>query len=154
MFSDKVFASTLSKRGNECAQVHATDFGWVRVHPVASKHWAHETLFLLLARESLRTYCICNNTKEMIQDKFKEKLKDAACQLKQFKSYTFLSNTAERETKGLKKGASYELIWSRAPKHVCDDCLELKVYIRLNSVHGIPKQWCHDRHQATVSSAN
>ena len=37
VFSDMMFASTVSRRGNRCAQVYATDFEWARAFPMASK---------------------------------------------------------------------------------------------------------------------
>ena len=92
-----MFASTVSRRGNRCAQVYATDFGWARDFPISSRSEAHETLLLLLARDGVPPACICNNVKEMIQGKFHQKVKDAAYHLKQLKSYTPWSNAAERE---------------------------------------------------------
>ena len=39
------------ERGNRCAQVYATDFGWAKAFPMASRSKAHETLSLLFARD-------------------------------------------------------------------------------------------------------
>ena len=49
------------------------------------------------------------------------------------------SNDAEREVKELKKEAGHKLLWSRAPKHLWDNCLELKANIRSNTAHNIYK---------------
>ena len=67
VFSDLVFASTLYKRGNRCAQVYVTDFGWARAFPMASRSQAHETFSLLFARDSVPPACIWDNAKEIIQ---------------------------------------------------------------------------------------
>ena len=85
------------------------------------------------------TACICDNAKEMIQGKFYQMLKDAACHLKHLEPYTPWSNAAEREIEELKKGGSHKLLQSRAQKHLWDDCLELEVYIRSNTAHDIYK---------------
>ena len=69
----------------------------------------------------------------------RQKLKDAACHLKQLDPYTSWSNASEREIKELKKGVSCKLLRSRAPKHLWDDSLELEVYIRYNSAHELYK---------------
>ena len=37
----------------------------------------------------------------------------------------------------LKKEAGHKLLWSRTPKHLWDDCLELEAYIRSNTAHDI-----------------
>ena len=58
------------QRGNRCTQVYATDFGWARAFPMASRSKAHETLLLLLARDDVLQACICANAKEMNQGKF------------------------------------------------------------------------------------
>ena len=52
-FSDMMSASTLSRRGNRCAQVYATDFGWTRAFPMALRSEAHKTLPWLYARNGV-----------------------------------------------------------------------------------------------------
>ena len=53
VFSDTMFASTVFKRSNRCAQVYVTEFGWVMAFPMASevKHMRH-CCCCLLAMES------------------------------------------------------------------------------------------------------
>ena len=68
VLSDMMFASTLSRRVNR--QVYATNFGWARALPMASRSEASETLSLMIARDGVSSTCICNNAKEIIQDKF------------------------------------------------------------------------------------
>ena len=108
-----MFDSTVSRRCNRCAQVYATDFGWARAFSIPSRSEAHETLSLLFARDGVQPACIGNNSKEMVQGKIHQKLKDAVCYLKQLESYTPWSNAAERELKDLKKGAGHKLLRSR-----------------------------------------
>ena len=65
VFSDMMFASTVSKIGNRHAQVYAKDFGWIRVFPMASRSEVHETLLLLFARGGVLPACFCKNVKEV-----------------------------------------------------------------------------------------
>ena len=74
VFSDMMFASKVSSRGNRCEQVYATDFGWAKAFPIASRMQAHETLLLLFTQDGVPPAYICNNAKEMIQGKFCQKL--------------------------------------------------------------------------------
>ena len=67
MSSDTVFASTVSRRGNRCAQVYATDFGWSRAFPMASGSEAYETLSLLFVRDGVPLTCICDSARELVQ---------------------------------------------------------------------------------------
>ena len=69
VFSDTMFASTVSRRGKRCAQVYATDFGWARAFPMASRSEADETLLLLFARDRVLPACPFNNAKEMVKGK-------------------------------------------------------------------------------------
>ena len=101
---------------------------------------ALETLSLLFARDGATPACICDNAKDLIQGKFHQKLKEAACHLKQLEPYTPQSNAAERENKQLKKGAGCKLLRSRAPMCLWDNCLELEAFIRSNAAHEIYKQ--------------
>ena len=122
IFSDTMFASTMSRRGNRCAQVYATNFGWSKAFPMASRSETHETLLLLFVKDGVAPTCICDNAKEMIKGKFSQKLKEAAYHLKQLEPYTLWSNAAEREIKDLKKGAGCKLLRYRTPKHLLDNC--------------------------------
>ena len=58
--------------------------------------WHPETLSLMFSRDDVLPACICYSSKEMIQGMFYQKLKDAACHLKQLKPYTPWSNAAEK----------------------------------------------------------
>ena len=72
---------------------------------MASRSEAHETLSLLFAKDQVSPACICDNAKELVQDKIYPKLKDAACHLRELMPYTPWSNAAERERlKRLRKG--------------------------------------------------
>jgi len=53
MFTDTIFASTVSRQGNKMAQIHSTSFGWARVHPMNQKGEAHETLSLMFHRDGV-----------------------------------------------------------------------------------------------------
>ena len=66
VFSDMMFASTVSRRGNRCAKVYSTDLGWTRAFPMASRREAHETLSLLFVKDGVKPTCICNNAKELV----------------------------------------------------------------------------------------
>ena len=100
----------MSRRGIRCGQIHATDFGWARAFPVASRSEAYETLLLMITQDCILPAYICSNAKEMLQGKFYQELPNAACHLKQLEPYTPWSNTAEREIKELTKGSSHKLL--------------------------------------------
>ena len=63
---------------------------------MALRSEAHETLLLPFSKDDVPPAFIYKNPKEMVQGKFCQKLKDAACHLKQLEPYTPWSN-AEKE---------------------------------------------------------
>ena len=93
----------------------------------------------MFARDGDLAAFICDNAKKIVQGKFHQKLKDAACQLKQLESYTSCWNATKRGMKEVQKEANCKLLTSRAPKHLWDDCFEFYAYIRSNAAHDIYK---------------
>jgi hypothetical protein len=50
MYTDTLFASEKSKRGNKAAQVYGTSFGWSRAYGMKSKGEAHESYSILCSK--------------------------------------------------------------------------------------------------------
>ena len=69
------------RRGNRCAQIFATDFGWSYLFPVKLKSEAHEALSLLCQWDRVPSTVICDNAKEIFLGEFNRKLKEALCHL-------------------------------------------------------------------------
>ena len=110
VFSDTSFATTVSRRGNRCAQIFATNFGWSCLFPIKLKSNIHEVLFLFFQQDMVPPAMIYDNAKEMILGKFKRKLKKVSCHLRQTEPFTPWLDVAEREIKELKKGSGRKLI--------------------------------------------
>ncbi len=53
LYTDTMFASTVSTRGNTCAQVFVNDLEWVRAFPLGRKGDAHTCLDLLFPEEGV-----------------------------------------------------------------------------------------------------
>jgi hypothetical protein len=71
-FTDSMFAGTPSCRGNKCAQVYVTSFGWARAHPMTRKGEAHETLFLLFHRDGAPLTMVLDGLKDQTKSDFRE----------------------------------------------------------------------------------
>ena len=89
VFSDMMFVSAVSRKGNRCAQVYATDFGWASAFPMVSRSEAHEPYHCCLL--GIKSHQLVY----VVQEKFYQSLKDAACYLKQLEPYTPWSNAAK-----------------------------------------------------------
>ena len=83
VYSDMLFATTVSRRGNRCAQIFATDFCWSCSFSMKLESEVHKVLSLLFQWDGVPPTVICNNAKEMILGEFNRKLKEASCPLKQ-----------------------------------------------------------------------
>ncbi len=79
MFSDMLFAGSVSQQGNKMAQVYATPFGWACAHPIKRKGDAHETLSLVFQCGGVPPTMVTDDSKEQTKGEFRKKLKEADC---------------------------------------------------------------------------
>jgi hypothetical protein len=63
MFSDMLFAGSVSQQGNNMAQAYATSFGWARAHPMKRKGDAHETLSLVFQHNGVPPTMVNDDSK-------------------------------------------------------------------------------------------
>ena len=96
LYSDTMFANTVS-RGNNCAQIFATDFGWSRSFLMKLKSKAHEALSLLFQQDEVPPVIIQDNAKGMIQGEFARMLKEALYHLQQTEPFTPWLDVAGRD---------------------------------------------------------
>jgi hypothetical protein len=79
MFSDTLFAGSVSRQDNKMAQAYATFFGWARAHPMKRKGESHETLSLVFQRNGVPLTMVTDDSKEQTKGDFRHKLKEADC---------------------------------------------------------------------------
>jgi hypothetical protein len=79
MFSDTLFAGSVSQQGNKMAQVYAMSFGWARAYPMKRKGDTHESLSLVFQRDSVPLTMVTDDSKEQTKGEFCRKLKEADC---------------------------------------------------------------------------
>ena len=136
-FTDTMFAGTTSKRGNKCAQIYATSFGWARAHPMTRKGEAHETLSLVFHRDGVPPTMIFDGSKEQTTADFKRKLREADCHGRQTEPYSPWQQAAEGCIRELKRGTSRKMIKTGSPKTLWDHCLELEALVRSSTSNDI-----------------
>lgn len=131
VFSDTMFAGTKSRpRGNKCAQVYSTSFGWTRFHPLKTKSEAHESLSLLFKRDGVPPRLITDNAQEEQRGEFGRKCREADCHLVSTEPYSPWQNMAEGAIKEVKKASTRKMIAKGSPKPLWDYCGELMSRIR------------------------
>ena len=137
MFTDTLISKTTSKRGNKCAQIFGTGFGWTRAFPMKNRSYAHEGLSLLAKRDGAPPTVFMDNAREQAMGKFRHKCREIDIHVKQLEPYTPWSNQCEGEIKELKRGVGRKMVKSKSPKVLWDDCLEFESLIRSNTAHNI-----------------
>ena len=137
VFTDTMFASTVSRQGNKMAQVYATSFGWARAYPMKRKGEAHETLSLVFHRDGVPPTMVTDDSKEQTKGEFRRKLKEADCHPRVLEPYSPWQQAAEGCIRELKRGTSRKMIKTGSPKTLWDHCLELEALVRSNSSNDI-----------------
>ena len=138
-FTDTMFAGTRSKRGNKCAQLFATDFGWTRAYPMTSKGLAHEALSVFFKTEGVPPVMMMDNSKEQTLGDFRRKCREADCHIKTTEPHSPWMNTAETQIRETKRGMSRKMLRTQSPKKLWDHCLELETRIRSCTAHDLYK---------------
>jgi hypothetical protein len=77
MFSNTLFARSVSRQVNKMAQAYATSFGWACAHPMKRKGEAHETLSLVFQRNGVPPIMVTDDSKEQTKGEFQRKLREA-----------------------------------------------------------------------------
>jgi hypothetical protein len=97
---------------------------------MAKEKDTHETFSLLFHQDGVPNVMVMDGAKSQIQGDFQRKLRDAGCHIKQTEPHTPKSNAAEGSIRQLKRGVGREMVRSRGPKRLCDDCLVREAYVR------------------------
>jgi hypothetical protein len=80
---------------------------------------------------------VMDGSKEQLLGKFCHKCRQAGLHVKQTEPYTPWSNATEGAIREVKRGAGREMVRSRAPKRLWDDCLEREALVQSCTAHDI-----------------
>ena len=137
MFTDTMLVRIKSHCGNTCVQIYAHRNTWCKAYPMKTKGEAHHSLFLLFSHEGVPKTLIMDGVKEQVMGEFRQKARQADCQVKQMEPYLPWQNAAEAMIKELKKGTGRKMIRTGSPKVLWDNCLELEAKIRSSTASNI-----------------
>jgi hypothetical protein len=132
MFSDTLFARSVSQQGNKIAQAYATSFGWAHAHTMKRKGDAHETMSLVFQCDckGVPPTMVTGDSREQTKWEFQHKLKEADCDPRVTEPYSPWLHPAKGCICELKKRSSRKMINTGSPKCLWDHCLELEAYVR------------------------
>ena len=135
MFTDTAEAGTLSRRQNKYVQVYVVPPNWTKAYAMRTKGDAHHTLSNLLHDVGVPEKMVMDGSKEQTMGEFRRKLRDAGCHVHQTEPHTPWSDRAELAIRELKRKTRRQMMKSRCPKRLWDDCLELMADINSHVVH-------------------
>jgi hypothetical protein len=104
LFTDTMYSTILSRKGNNAAQVFCDGAGWGRAFPMKKEKEAHESLSLLFDRDGVPNVMVMDGANAQVQGEFRIKLCDDGCHIMQTEPHTQLSNMGEGGLRELKRG--------------------------------------------------
>jgi hypothetical protein len=112
LFTDTMYSTILSRQGKKSAQVFCDGAGWGRFFPMKKEKEAHEELSLLFHRDGVPNVMVMDGAKAQVQGKFRRKLRDTGCHIRQTKPHTQSSNMGEGGVRELKRGGGRQMLRS------------------------------------------
>jgi hypothetical protein len=70
-YTNMLHGKMVSLRGNKCAQIYVTTFGFVAAHPIKTKSEAHLTLDEVFQTVGIPSIMIPDNATELMEGEFK-----------------------------------------------------------------------------------
>ena len=123
MYSDTLFASTKSSRGNTMSQVFATDTDFARVVHMSAKSDAGNALTDVFQTVGVPRHMVTDGAKELTQGTWGKRIKEYQVKATTAEPYSQFQNKAETLIRELKKKWKRLMINSRAPMKLWDWCL-------------------------------
>ena len=95
MYTDTMFASKASLRGNTCGQVYTNDIYFTQFYPMKDRKEMPDTLSHFFREEGVPSQLIVDEAREQIGQKVRRTCSDANCGLRQLEYDTPWANRAE-----------------------------------------------------------
>ena len=132
MFSDTMFASKRagkSQRNFTCAQIFATDFGWIEAIPMEAERDLHLAFKYVFKEYGVPESMIVDGAKSQVQGKTKELCNMAQCEIRELEKDTPAANRAERAIQSLKNDTKKDMSRTNSPLIFWCYCIERKATI-------------------------
>jgi hypothetical protein len=96
MHADTLDAKTArSMRGNKCAQIFVTRFGWHCAFPLKAESEVHKAVSTLFAQDGVPNIMVVDGAREQNLGDFRKKCREASCHMKQMEPHSLWMNAAE-----------------------------------------------------------
>ena len=132
MYSDTMYASQQvgkSVRNKSCAQVFATDFGWVEAYTMEFEREVGDAFKLLFKSHCVPDKMIMDGARAQVKGNTAEVCKEAVCTIVELERDTPSSNRAERTIGELKSDTKMDMKIAKSPLVFWCYCLERRAKI-------------------------
>jgi len=129
-YSDTMFASVSSTRGNKVAQIFVNDLGFTRLTPMKTKSEAGHALLKFIQDIGIPSSLHTDNAKEMTSGQWDTVRKDHQIKQTVTEPFSPFQNRAEIGIKELKKHVRRLMSKTKTPKRLWDFCAQYAAEVR------------------------
>jgi hypothetical protein len=138
IYTDTMFASHKSLRGNTCAQLFTNGMGYDRFYPMKTKGDASESLMRFIQDSGVPRDLTSDRAPEEIQGRFRDVVNEYRIRHKTSEAWSYWQNHAEAGVREIKNGINRAKRRANSPRRLWDFCGEWVAGIRRLTAHNIP----------------
>jgi hypothetical protein len=142
-YTDTMFSTTKSIRGNKCAQVFTNGLGYDLFYPLKKESEVGDALNEMIRSVSIPKELISDGARAETAGRFAEVAKEYRVKQRTTEAYSGWQNRAEASIREIKRGIKRAMLRSRSPKRLWDFCGQWVAAIRRLTAHDI--SGLHDR---------
>ena len=137
-YTDTMFSTMKSIRGNKCAQVFTNGIGYDLFYPLKKEADAADALNNVTRSVGIPMELVSDGAKAETQGRFGGVIKEFHIKQRTTEAYSAWQNRAEASVRELKRGIMRATRRARSPKRLWDYCGEWVAAIRWLTAHDLP----------------
>jgi hypothetical protein len=138
LYTDTMFATTKSLRGNKCAQVFTNGVGYDLFYPLKKESMASEALNEVIRTVGVPKELVSDGARAELYGRFGAVASEYRIKQRATEPYSGWQNRAEAAIREIKRGIRRATQRARSPKRLWDYCGEWVTAIRRLTAHDIP----------------
>ena len=139
VYTDTMFGKCKSLDGNNCCQVFATDYHYIKAYPMKSKADCHMTLKEFFTDVGIPRVLIPDNAKEMVQGETRKVANKAQMPIHPIEAYKPNQNLAEDNIRESKRVFTRAMVKKNTPRPLWDRCFVWSTTVRRKVAWNIRK---------------
>ena len=143
LYTDTLFSTSKSLRGNKCAQVFTNGYGYDLFYPLKKEADAVDALNEVIRSVGVPKELVSDGARAEVKGRFAAVANEYRVKQKTTEPYSGWQNRAEAAIREIKRGIKRASIRARSPKRLWDFCGEWVAAIRRITAHDLPA--LHDR---------